>query len=189
MCWPSMPLNWPGPLRRWAAARARDLARAGPRAARARSRGCTGAPVAHASHVGPVEGETPLGPGIPWRTQMLGESQICDRDGTILARLTLEDGEGHVAADVDLARRPTPLDPIQDRFWIPEITLTTHAAWHAMNAHGALSYRLRHARGGFRGRPGPPAICPTRSRPRARPTPPPRRAPEQGAPAGSRRVP
>jgi hypothetical protein len=58
----------------------------------------TGAPVAHASHVGPIEGETPLAPGIAWKTQMLGESQICDRDGTILARLTLEDGEGHVAA-------------------------------------------------------------------------------------------
>ncbi len=42
-----------------------------------------------------------LGPGIPWRTQMLGESQICDRDGTILARLTLEDGERHIVADVD----------------------------------------------------------------------------------------
>ena len=64
----------------------------------------TGVPVAHASHVGPVTGETPLGPGIPWRTQMIGESQVCDRDGTILARLTLEDGEGHVAADVELAR-------------------------------------------------------------------------------------
>ena len=29
------------------------------------------------------------------------------------------------------------------------MTLTTHAAWHAMNAHGALAYRLRHARRGF----------------------------------------
>jgi hypothetical protein len=106
-------------------------------------------PVAHASHVGAIEGETPLGPGIPWKTQMLGESQICDRDGTILARLTLEDGEGHVAADVDLAPAPAPLDPIEERYWIPSFTLTTHAAWHAMNAHGALAYRLRHARGAF----------------------------------------
>ena len=80
---------------------------------------------------------------------MLGESQICDRDGTILARLTLEDGEGHVAADVELTSPPTPLDPIEERFWIPRFTLTTHAAWHAMNAHGALAYRLRHARKAF----------------------------------------
>jgi hypothetical protein len=44
---------------------------------------------------------------------------------------------------------PEPLDPIQDRFWIPDMTVTTHVAWHAMNTQGALSYRLRHARGGF----------------------------------------
>ena len=29
------------------------------------------------------------------------------------------------------------------------MTLTTHVAWHAMNAHGALSYKVRHARRGF----------------------------------------
>jgi hypothetical protein len=27
--------------------------------------------------------------------------------------------------------------------------MITHAAWHGMNAHGALKYRLRHARKGF----------------------------------------
>ncbi len=148
MCWPSMPLNWPGPLHWWAE-REHAIWRAQARALPGQVARLTGAPVAHASHVGAIEGETPVGPGIPWKTQMLGESQICDRDGTILARLTLEDGEGHVAADVDLAPAPTPLDPIEERFWIPKFTLTTHAAWHAMNAQGALAYRLRHARRGF----------------------------------------
>lgn len=147
MCWPSMPLNWPGPLRWWAdrehaiwSRQARELPGQVAR--------ITGAPVAHAAHVGPVAGETPLGPGIPWRTQMIGESQVCDRDGTILARLSPQDGEGHVAADVQLGA-PQPLDPVGERFWIPRMTLTTHAAWHGMNAHGALHYRLRHARRGF----------------------------------------
>ncbi len=147
MCWPSMPLNWPGPLRWWAL-REHAIWRRQARELPGQVARLCGAPVAHASHVGPVQGETPLGPGIPWATQMLGESQVCDRDGTVLARLTLEDGEGHVAADVAL-EAPEPLDPIQDRFWIPEMTLTTHAAWHGMNAHGALSYRVRHARRGF----------------------------------------
>ena len=102
---------------------------------------------------------------------MLGESQICDRDGTVLARLTLEDGEGHVAADVDVSAPPAPLEPILDRFWIPDMTLTTNAAWHWMNAHGALCYRLRHAppRLPVAGA-GPPATCPTRSPPRTPPT-------------------
>ena len=58
---------------------------------------------------------------------MLGESQICDRDGTVLARLTLEDGEGHVGGGRRPRGAPAPLDAIQDRFWIPEMTLTTHA--------------------------------------------------------------
>ena len=148
MCWPSMPLNWPGPLQLWAA-REHQLWREQARALPGQVARLTGAPVAHASHVGPVTGETPLGPGIPWQTQMIGESQVCDRDGKVLARLALEDGEGHASADVDLRPAPTPLDPIRERYWIPDFTLTTHAAWHAMNAHGALSYKLRHARRAF----------------------------------------
>ncbi|HMD52788.1 MAG TPA: carbon-nitrogen hydrolase family protein [Solirubrobacteraceae bacterium] len=148
MCWPSMPLNWPGPLHLWAE-REHAIWRAQARALPGQVARLTGVPVAHASHVGPIEGETPLGPGIPWRTEMIGESQVCDRDGTILARLALEDGEGHIAADVDLAAAPQPLEEIEERFWIPRFTLTTHVAWHAMNAEGAASYRLRHARGGF----------------------------------------
>ena len=147
MCWPSMPLNWPGPLRWWAE-REHATWRRQARELPGQVARITGVPVAHASHVGPVEGQTPLGPGIPWRTQMIGESQVCDRDGTILARLSLEDGEGHVAADVELGPAQ-PLDPVGDRFWIPRMTLTTHAAWHGMNAHGALAYRARHARRGF----------------------------------------
>jgi len=148
MCWPSMPTNWPGPLRLlterehgiW-----RDQARALPgQVAR-----LTGVPVAHASHVGPVVGETPLAPGLRWPTVMIGETQICDRDGAILARLSLEDGEGHVAADVDISAPPVPSDPIEERFWIPSMSPITKAAWHGMNLHGAVSYKLRKARGRF----------------------------------------
>jgi hypothetical protein len=147
MCWPSMPLNWPGPLRWWAL-REHAIWRRQARELPGQVARLTGVPVAHAAHVGPVQGETPLGPGIAWRTQLLGESQICDRDGTVLARLTMEDGQGHVAADIDL-EAPAPMDAIQDRFWIPKMTLTTHVAWHAMNTHGGLSYKVRHARKGF----------------------------------------
>ncbi len=175
MCWPSMPLNWPGPLR-WFSEREHGIWREQARALPGQVARLTGAPVAHASHVGPITGETPLGPGIPWKTFMLGESQVCDRDGTILARLTLEDGEGHVAADVDL-REPAPLDPIRDRFWIPDMTVNTKAAWVGMNTQGALAYRLRHARHAFPCSPGRRATCPTRSR---RAVPPRRRRPSAG---------
>jgi predicted amidohydrolase len=147
MCWPSFPTNWPGPLRALCR-REHDLWLDQARALPGQVARLVGAPVAHASHVGPITGATPLGPGLSWPTQMIGESQICDRDGTILARLTLEDGEGHVSADVEV-RAPEPLDPPRDRFWIPGFSLLTHAAWHGMNAHGAVRYRAKHARGAF----------------------------------------
>lgn len=147
MCWPSFPTNWPGPLRRltehehalWVQ-QSHEL----PGLVARR----TGVAVAHAAHVGPITGETPLAPGLSWPTVMVGQTQICDRDGTILAHLSLEDGEGHVSADVAIAPA-TPLDPIADRLWVQDFSLLTKAAWYGMNAHGSARYRLRHARKGF----------------------------------------
>ena len=170
MCWPSMPLNWGGPLRPWVR-REHAIWRRQARELPGQVARLTGAPVAHASHVGPIRGETPLGPGIAWRTEMLGESQICERDGSILARMSLEDGEGHVAADVQLGE-PSPSLEIEDRFWIPRMTLSTRAAWHTMNAHGALAYRARHARGGFGWQQWPAGDLPDHSPPADPPGPP-----------------
>lgn len=158
MCWPSFPTNWPGPLRRltekehalWVQ-QAHELP--GQVARR------TGVAVAHASHVGPITGETPMAPGLSWPTVMVGESQICDRDGTILARLSLENGEGHVAADVTIAP-PQPLDPIAERFWIPDFSPLTHVAWHGMNTHGAAKYKVKHARRRFDWQAWPAADLP-----------------------------
>ncbi len=148
MCWPSMPLSWgPGPVRRWVA-REHSIWRAQAAALPGQVARLTGAPVAHAAHVGAVTGETPLMPGVPWETVMLGESQVCDRDGTVLARLTLEDGESHACAEVELGS-PRPLAEIEERFWIPRLTLASRLAWHTMNAHGNLAYSVRHARNGF----------------------------------------
>lgn len=144
MCWPSVPLNWPAPLSIWAK-REHAIWRRQCRELPGQVARLVGAPVAYAAHVGPITGETPLGPGIPWGTEMIGDSQICDRDGTVLARLALEDGEGHVSADVELSD-PVPLDPILDRFWIFNATVTEQAAWHAMNAHGTLGYKTRYRR-------------------------------------------
>jgi predicted amidohydrolase len=159
MCWPSVPTDWPGAagrLNQTEHDRWREQAAALPgQVAR-----LTGVPVAHASHVGPVTGETPLMPGVAWSTVMIGESQICDRDGSILARLTLEQGEGHVAADIDVTAAPAPADEILDRFWIPEMSLMTKAAWHWMNATGALFYTLRHRRRGFPWQALPPVDLP-----------------------------
>lgn len=163
MCWPSVPISWPGVFGMLNAAehaRWREQAKALPgQVAR-----LTGVPVLHASHVGPITGETPLVPRVAWPTVMLGESQVCDSKGSILARLTLEDGEGHVAADIEIPETPAPLDPIEQRFWIPEMSPMTRASWRWMNATGALSYRLRHLRRGFPWQALPAADLPNESR-------------------------
>ena len=147
MCWPSVPHNWRAPAAKLFA-RENALWKEQCRDLPAMVARRVGAPVAHASHVGPVEGESPLAPGIAWRTTMLGESQICDRDGTVLARLSEEEGEGHVAADVELTA-PAPLDPIADDFWVQNLSPMSRAAWHWLNFHGDVSYRINHARKRF----------------------------------------
>ncbi len=145
MCWPSFPTNWPGPLEslmRRERGVQRQLARELPRQV-AR---LIGAPVSMPSHVGDVEFDSPMIPGVPWHTAMIGETQIVERDGTVLRRLTYEDGEGHVGAEVELAE-PAPLDPVPDRFWIPIMPASIHAVWHPLNLHGALRYRTMRLRG------------------------------------------
>jgi predicted amidohydrolase len=145
MCWPSMPTNWPGPLGTWMAsehARWKEQCSELPGLVARR----VGVPVAYASHVGPVVSDTPLAPGLPWPTTMLGGSQICDRHGRILAHLSQEDGEGHTAADVELGA-PEPTEAIGDRLWIQDMSLLTrYVAWYGMNFHGDIVYRVRHAR-------------------------------------------
>ncbi|HMS62870.1 MAG TPA: carbon-nitrogen hydrolase family protein [Solirubrobacteraceae bacterium] len=119
-----------------------DLARESPgRLARV-----VGAPAVHASHVGDVVMQTPLAPRIPWPTILVGETQITDERGAILERLTYDDGEGYVAADVAW-RPPEPLDPVPDRFWMTTLPLSVQAIWHAENARGRALYRWRHRRG------------------------------------------
>jgi predicted amidohydrolase len=148
MCWPSVPTNWPGPLGTWMAhehAQWKRQCRELPGLVARR----VGVPVAYASHVGPVVSDTPMAPGLPWPTTMLGESQICDKHGVILARLSQDDGEGHTSADVELGA-PEPTEEIGQRLWIQDMSLLTrYVAWYAMNFHGDIVYRVRHARGMF----------------------------------------
>ncbi len=160
MCWPSFPANWPLPfelLNRRERGIQRQLARELPR----QMARLIGAPVSMPSHVGEVSFETPLAPGVPWRTEMVGETQIVERDGRILGRLAFEDGPGHIAATVEL-REPEPLDPVPGRFWIPVMPASIHAVWHPLNLHGAAHYRLDRARRRFGWQHQPPADLPDR---------------------------
>jgi hypothetical protein len=118
--------------RLWAADTTRNLARH------------VGAPTALAWHVGPVHSGTPAMPGIPWNTIMTGETQIAERDGTVLARMTYEDGEGSCAAEVTISD-PAPVDAIPSGFWLRPQCFSIHFVWHYMKNHGRVRYPIDKA--------------------------------------------
>ena len=144
-CWPSYPLNWSGPLDRWMRREhGRQLQQA--RELPSQMARLLGVPVVLAAHVGTTSFATPLASRLSWNTELVGESQIVDRDGTVLARLSAADGEGHVSATVTL-RPPAPVDPLTQLDWIPSPTTTTRTVRGALRLHGALGYhtqRLLH---------------------------------------------
>ncbi len=101
-----------------------------------------GVPVVHAAHAGELEGRLPLVPGFPYRSHFLGETQIVDATGGVLARMRYEDGEGFVTAEI----RPGPVEPaetVPEDFWIPEFPPAFRALWHLQNLHGRCYHRLR----------------------------------------------
>jgi hypothetical protein len=83
-------------------------------------------------------------PGVPWPTSQTGETQIVERDGRVLERMTAACGEGFVAATVTLAD-PEPLDDIPTGLWLRPQPFSIHAVWHLMNRHGRLRYRIDKA--------------------------------------------
>ena len=166
MCWPSLPTNWPGPLRRLTE-REHGIWREQARALPGQVARLTGVPVAHASHVGPITGETPLGPGIPWPTdddrRVAGlrprrhDPGAPDPRGRRGAR---ERRRGDRASRRRSTRSASASGSRSSR-------MVTHAAWHGMNAHGALKYRLRHARKGFEWQHWPAGDLPDEIEPQA----------------------
>jgi N-carbamoylputrescine amidase len=102
-----------------------------------------GVPVIHAAHAGDVQGGLPLLPGFPYESFYLGETQIVDGTGTILAHMSRADGEGFIAADIDVSRKQKPLESIPDRFWIPELPWQLRIIWAYQNWHGKRYYQRR----------------------------------------------
>jgi predicted amidohydrolase len=99
-----------------------------------------GCPVIHAAHAGTFRGKTPLLPGFPYDSFFLGETQIVDAAGTVLARMKRSDGEGHIMADITVGRQP-PSEDIPERFWIPDLPAPIRFAWWYQNLHGKWYYR------------------------------------------------
>lgn len=112
-----------------------------------------GVPVVHASHVGKLEGFNPPDEQIPFHSRFLGETQIVDGQGKILARRTYEEGEGIVLAEVKIGQVPEARLPIPERFWIPDHPKIILQSWEEQNKFGRDYYNrvtLPHRRALFR---------------------------------------
>jgi len=107
----------------------------------ARMMGC---PVVHAGHTGSFKGKTPLLPGFPFESFFLGETQIVDATGKVLARMDQTDGEGHIMADISPGRQ-APAEDIPERFWIPDLPASIRFAWWYQNLHGKGYYLIKNA--------------------------------------------
>jgi predicted amidohydrolase len=152
MHFPSFP-TW-ALTRRWFIDRDEEFLRQYCRETPTRMARMLGVPAVHPSHVGPFTMATPMMPGVKWPSRMLGETTICDADGVILQRMSYEDGEGYVCADVTMTE-PVPRDPIPDVFWNATFPLSVHGVWYAGNWHGNLKYKAMKALGLHTWEPGP----------------------------------
>jgi predicted amidohydrolase len=99
-----------------------------------------GVPVVHAAQAGAFEGSTPGAEAVPFVSRFLGETQITDGRGNVLARLACEDGEGVVTADVAPGRVEGDLAPTPEGFWTVELPSNTLQAWDRLNSLGRDYY-------------------------------------------------
>lgn len=101
-----------------------------------------GVPVVHSAHAGTFEGEMP-NTNFKYKSYYLGDAQIVDGSGKILARLKREEGEGIIIADIDLTKKWTPSESIPNRFWIPDLPQELILSWEFLNKHGENYYRTK----------------------------------------------
>jgi predicted amidohydrolase len=99
-----------------------------------------GVPVVHASHAGDFDGLTPGNDSMPYASRYLGETQITDGYGKVLAHMTYEDGEGVIIADITPGQVAGDLEPIPDNFWTHELPSGATKAWEYLNPLGRQYY-------------------------------------------------
>jgi N-carbamoylputrescine amidase len=111
-----------------------------------------GVPFVHASHAGAFEGLTPGAEEVPYRSRWLGEAQIVDGRGEILARRDHREGEGVVVAEVAVGRVPEPPAAIPEAFWVPDLPEPILDVWKNQNEFGRDYYErvTRPRRAGVR---------------------------------------
>jgi predicted amidohydrolase len=104
-----------------------------------------GAPVVHASIVGPIASANPPD-GTGSRTlQFSGHSQIVDGYGRSIAIRSFDEGEGVLVGEIEPGR-VMPTESIPDgTFWTPEGPAEASTGWHTSGAAGRAIYLSRRA--------------------------------------------
>ncbi|MBV1934253.1 MAG: carbon-nitrogen hydrolase family protein [Parvibaculaceae bacterium] len=107
-----------------------------------------GAPNMHAAHCGDVTGQYQL--SSKWITaqaqlELMGETQITDARGTILARRTRQEGPGFIQAEITLGAQ-TPA-PTPEGFWVEKMPLMFRIFWHHQNFVASRSYQEAKRKG------------------------------------------
>ena len=90
-----------------------------------------GVPVVHAAQAGSFLGRSWPKQGATYASHYLGEAQIVDGKGGILARMSREDGEGVISADVSFGPIPQGPEAIPDRYWLAEFSEGTYRQWES----------------------------------------------------------
>ena len=87
-----------------------------------------------------LDGLNPFDETQPYRSRFLGETQIVDGHGNILARRPYQDGEGVVLADIEPGQVAGSREPIPEGFWIPDHPESVIQAWERQNEFGRNYY-------------------------------------------------
>lgn len=106
----------------------------------------------HSAHTGKLDGIFPMYPGdtrgLMNENQLIGETQIVDNQGNIVARLSQQDGPGVICADIDLTPAEASL-PLPDRYWIPELSGLIKFNWYQQNWASKNIYKKAQKEGWF----------------------------------------
>ncbi|MEM9204005.1 MAG: carbon-nitrogen hydrolase family protein [Actinomycetota bacterium] len=130
--WWTTATNWRGPRSFYEAADAANRALLASTPARL-SR-LLGVANIHSSHCGSLSALYPVVPRwrVPYETYLIGETQIVDNAGAVVARMTDADGAGVIDAHIDLSRGE-PSEDLPDRFWIPDLGWKSRLTWWQQN--------------------------------------------------------
>jgi len=107
-----------------------------------------GAPMLHGSHCGVLKGRFAVTSrlSLPVQTHLVGEAQIVDASGAILARRTKEEGAGHILAEIEIGRVPVTSHPPRG-FWLERLPPLVRAMWTIQNSVGRQIYKRARKNG------------------------------------------